>query len=1515
MRLFRSRLLAMLLVFVLAFTSLPLATISAATGTHTVSVNKSAPAQLKEGGEAEVTLQVKGSPPVGFVKPNDVILVIDRSGSMGASHPENNGEDKMKNAKEAAQHFVNMLDQTKMLDPTKHQVGIVDYSASASTKPLSTNAQEINAYIETLTAGGGTATHDAIAKARAELNNRRSGAQPVIVLMTDGAANSFPDALREAQAAKNEGIVFYTVGLLTQGGRDNESIKQLMRNMATTEKHHYIEYSSDKLKQVYETISKEIGIASAYNVVIEDVLSPEFEIVPGSYEHNIPAPVVAGNKVTWKFNELKEELLTLTFKVKHKQNGSIGKVSLGEGPIQVSYKNHLDQQQSFQVNQPTVDVSLHGPEVTSIEPNLGASKGGETITINGKNFKATSTVSFGNNVVANVEFVSSEKLVVTAPAGQAGKVNVTVTNPDAQKAVVSQGYEYLHPVPVLTSITPNKGDMAGQYYVTLAGENFHSGSVVSINNVPARTVFISSKELRALVPASTVHGPVAVKIVNGTLSEVSAEGAFTYNAPPVPEKLELMNITPDNGAMAGNYYITLTGKGFTKDSKVSINNTEVRTIFVSATELSALVPAAQKAGAVDVKVSNGANNEAVKVGGFTYNAPPEQKTPTITSITPDNGAMTGNYQITIAGTEFHNKAVVHIGGTPVTTQFVSATELKAIVPATNKPGAVDVKVVNSTGYEVVKANGFTYNAPPVVNPTITSITPNNGALSGNYYITIKGTEFDKDTKVSIGGVEARTVYVSATELSVLVPVAQKAGAVDVKAVNSTKGEVVVAGGFTYNAPPEQKAPTITSITPDNGAMAGNYQITIAGTEFHNKSVVHIGGTPVATEFVSATELKALVPATNKAGAVAVKVVNGPGFEAVKDNGFTYNAPPVVNPTITSITPNNGALSGNYYITIKGTEFDKDTKVSIGGVEARTVYVSATELSALVPAAQKAGAVDVKVVNGTKGEAVAAGGFTYNAPPEQKAPTIISITPDNGEMAGNYQITIVGTDFYSKSVVHIGGTAVATQFVSATELKGLVPATKTPGPVAVKVVNGAGFEAAVDNGFTYNAPPVITPTITSISPDNGVMAGNYYITINGTEFDKATKVSIGGVEVRTVYHSATKLEALVPVTQTAGAVEVKVVNGTKGEAIKVDGFTYNAPPEEQAPTITSVSPDTGALAGNYYITITGTGFTKQSKASINGVEVRTVYYSATRVDALVPTAQTPGTVEVKVANGTKAGVKADGFTYIAPPTQTAPTITSITPDNGAMAGNYQITIAGTEFHNKSVVHIGGTPVATEFVSATELKGLVPATKTPGPVTVKVVNGTGFEAVVDNGFTYNAPPVVNPTITSITPDNGALSGNYYITINGTEFDRETKVSIGGVEVRTVYFSATRVDVLVPAAQTAGTVEVKVVNGTKGEAVKSDGFTYKSSGGQQGQAPTVTSISPNSGKTSGNYYITINGTGFNKATKVSINGVEVRTVYFSATRVDVLVPRTQVAGAVDVKVVNGSGEVVVTGGFTYL
>ena len=70
-----------------------------------------------------------------------------------------------------------------------------------------------------------------------------------------------------------------------------------------------------------------------------------------------------------------------------------------------------------------------------------------------------------------------------------------------------------------------------------------------------------------------------------------------------------------------------------------------------------------------------------------------------------------------------------------------------MVRAASAPGAVvDVKVVNPDGQETIVVNGFTYEAVFVPAPTITSITPNTGSVSGGYYMYIDGTNFNKKCK-------------------------------------------------------------------------------------------------------------------------------------------------------------------------------------------------------------------------------------------------------------------------------------------------------------------------------------------------------------------------------------------------------------------------------------------------------------------------------------------------------------------------------------------------------------------------------------------------------------------------------------------------------------------------------------------------------------------------------------------------------------------------------------------------
>ncbi|MBD8498263.1 IPT/TIG domain-containing protein, partial [Paenibacillus arenosi] len=281
--------------------------------------------------------------------------------------------------------------------------------------------------------------------------------------------------------------------------------------------------------------------------------------------------------------------------------------------------------------------------------------------------------------------------------------------------------------------------------------------------------------------------------------------------------------------------------------------------------------------------------------------------------------------------------------------------------------------------------GFTYNPLPVIDPTITSVTPNNGAMAGYYYITIQGKDFDRKTTVYIDDQAATSTYMSATELSVQVPAGKRSGAVDVKVVTGAKGTATMTGGFTYNAPggggQQGQAPTITGITPNSGAMGGYYYITIKGTGFDRGTKVTIDDQAANTTYISATELSVMVPTGKRSGAVDVKVVTGKQGTTTMAGGFTYNVPGGGGqqgqaPTITSVTPNSGAMGGYYYITIKGTGFDRGTKVTIDDQEAVTTYISATELSVMVPRAKRSGAVDVKIVTGAKGTVTLAGGFTY-----------------------------------------------------------------------------------------------------------------------------------------------------------------------------------------------------------------------------------------------------------------------------------------------------------------------------------------------------------------------------------------------------------------------------------------------------------------------------------------------------------------------------------------------------------
>ncbi len=122
------------------------------------------------------------------------------------------------------------------------------------------------------------------------------------------------------------------------------------------------------------------------------------------------------------------------------------------------------------------------------------------------------------------------------------------------------------------------------------------------------------------------------------------------------------------------------------------------------------------------------------------------------------------------------------------------------------------------------------------------------------------------------------------------------------------------------------------------------------------------------------------------------------------------------------------------------------------------------------------------------------------------PTVTGLSPTSGLEAGGTLVTISGTSFTGATVVDFGTTAATNlSLVNDTTLTADSPAGT--GVVNVTVTAPGGTSAATPaDEFTYTVPSA--PTVTGLSPTNGLTTGGTLVTITGTSFTGATTVDFG-----------------------------------------------------------------------------------------------------------------------------------------------------------------------------------------------------------------------------------------------------------------------------------------------------------------------------------------------------------------------------------------------------------------------
>ncbi len=444
---------------------------------------------------------------------------------------------------------------------------------------------------------------------------------------------------------------------------------------------------------------------------------------------------------------------------------------------------------------------------------------------------------------------------------------------------------------------------------------------------------------------------------------------------------------------------------------------------------------------------------------------------------------------------------------------------------------------------------------------------------------------------------------------------------------------------------------------------------------------------------------------------------------------------------------------------------------------------------------------------------------------------------------------------------------------------------------------------VSGGGASNSPTAsdtitMLPTVSSISPTAGPTGGGTSVTITGTNLNGTTGaagVKFGGTNATgyTVV-SNTQITATAP-AGAASTVDVTVTNGgNTSTTSSSDQYTYVS-----APTVTAVSPIAGPTAGGTTVTITGTGFAAApgtGAVKFGATNANYTINSNTQITATSP-ANAAGTYDVTVATpgGTSATSAADQFTYIP-----APTITSISPTAGPTGGGTSVTITGTNFTGLTAVTFGGTAASGfTFVNATTITATSPA-GSAGTVDIRVTTGGGTSATsAADQFTY----VTAPTVNAVSPTAGPTSGGQTVVITGTGFAAAPgtgAVKFGATTATYTINSNTQITATSPA-NAAGTYDVTVttVGGTSATS-GSDQYTYV-------VAPTVTSVSPTAGPTSGGTTVTITGTGFSAANPtgaVKFGAAVANYTINSSTQITVNNSPANAAGTYDITVATPGG-----------
>jgi len=477
-------------------------------------------------------------------------------------------------------------------------------------------------------------------------------------------------------------------------------------------------------------------------------------------------------------------------------------------------------------------------------------------------------IAGGNANLGTVSTTGKYTAPVSVPAASVTVKAVSVADPTMfDSSIVT----LLNPIPVLTDIQPRAINTGLSTTIHAYGSKFVSGAVIYWGTAPLPTTFVSSTELRAsYAPPEPAGATVVLRVRNPNPGAADSASTIAIGiAPPIvvligPATLTLrLGMTYPFGSYIGNaqdpslkWYVNGISGG-----NASFGTISSAGVYTTPAVLPAL-------NVIQIKVASVQDPRAFATSTVTL----LNMVPSFTDLQtrfPNTGLAT---TFRAFGTNFVAGAQIYWGTVPLTTTFVSSTELRATYTPLEAAGTVvSLRTRNPN------SGGIDSNQQDVIiqAPVSVTVAPSTATLrlgtAAQFYPVIQNAQNPALTWTvnGITGGNAALGTISAQGLYTPPALIPAPNVVEIKAASVQDPRAAAASSVTLlNA-----IPVVSGVTPALTTVTSTF--TINGTGFARNATATLDGQPLTLSFVSPTQINAAGAIALPLGGFAVLEVTNP----------------------------------------------------------------------------------------------------------------------------------------------------------------------------------------------------------------------------------------------------------------------------------------------------------------------------------------------------------------------------------------------------------------------------------------------------------------------------------------------------------------------------------------------------------------------------------------------------------------------------------------------------------------